>query len=161
MRRRVQCLVGLTGIFLLVHSQCFAQVYSVGGRGGFSIFSYGNSSTGLQIGPSFDVELQRGLALGTELNINTQGGTPVEWASYGKYFLDAPAYNFRPYVDGGIGIWFVSGGPYFGIRGGGGMYFPIGPNLMVPADIQIGPVFTSGSSTFYVAITSGIRYTLP
>jgi len=43
----------------------------------------------------------------------------------------------------------------------GGAYFPVAPHIEIPADLQMGPVFTTGSTTFYLAITSGIRYTLP
>lgn len=148
-------------VFLLLNICTAQQAISVGGRGGLSIFSSGGSSTGLQFGPTFDYEIQRSILLGSELNINTQGGTPIEWGNYVKYLIDVPRSDIRPYIDGGFGLWFYTGGPYLGLRFGGGAYFPIGPNLMVPADITLGPVFTSGSSTFYFALTSGIRYTIP
>lgn len=138
-----------------------AQQVSVGGRGGLSIFSNQGSSAGLQFGPTIDYEFKKRMLIGSELNINTQGGTPIEWANYFKYLLDVSKSNITPYVDGGFSLWFVSGGPYFALRFGGGAYFPISNNMVIPADIQLGPVFTSGSSTFYFAMTSGIRYNLP
>ena len=146
------------GVFGLTAS---AQQMSIGGRGGLSIFSSQGSSAGLQLGGTFDYALRKNILLGSELNLNTQGGTPVEWANYGKYLIDVSRSNLIPYVDGGFNLWFVTGGPYFGLRFGGGAYFKISNNLYVPADIQLGPVFTSGSSTFYFAMTSGIRYILP
>ena len=139
----------------------FSQPYSVGGRGGISVFSSGGSSSGLQLGPTFDVVVSPNLLLGSELTLNTQNGTPVIWGNTAKYLLQIPRSDIRPYVDGGFNLVFVTGGPYFGLQFGGGAWFPIGNNLVVPADIQMGPVFTTGSSTFYFAMTSGIRYTLP
>jgi hypothetical protein len=152
----------LLSILLIYPIASPAQKISLGGRGGLSFFSYGGgSSAGLQIGPTFDYEFQRDMYLGSDLTVNTQGGTPVEWANYFKYFLQAPEAGLKPYLDGGFSLWFVTGGPYFGIRAGGGAYFQVAPDLQVPVDLQLGPVFTTGSTTFYLAITSGIRYTLP
>lgn len=149
-------------LFCIVAVACAsAQPYSVGGRGGISVFSYGGSSAGLQLGPTFDAVVSPNLLLGSELTLNTQDGTPVIWGNTAKYLLQLPRTDIRPYVDGGFNLVFVTGGPYFGLQFGGGAWFPIGNNLVVPADIQMGPVFTSGSSTFYFAMTSGIRYTLP
>ncbi|MFA3783462.1 hypothetical protein ABRY23_10405 [Melioribacteraceae bacterium 4301-Me] len=148
----------------------------IGGRIGMSIGSGGGStSAGFQIGPMGEVLFGKGMAVGTELNINTQSGTPIEWADYFKYYFDIPGSTVKPYVNGGLSLWFVSGGPYFGIRIGGGANFKVANNLYIPADLQFGPVFFSektydwwtGQSTsktntvFYVAITTGIRYELP
>ncbi len=151
----------IIAVLSLVSLTASAQRMAVGGRGGLSIFSSQGSSAGLQLGPTFDYEFQPRLLYGSDLNINNQGGTPVEWAHYAKYLLDVSRPDLMPYVDGGFGLWFVTGGPYFSLRFGGGAYFKIAPNMYVPADVQLGPVFTSGSSTFYFAMTSGIRYILP
>ncbi len=145
-------------LLCLLSIPLFAQPMAIGGRGGISIF---NSSAGIQIGPTLDYQIQRNQLLGTQLTINSQSGTPVQWAGYFKYLIDVKASDVTPYVDGGINLWFVTGGPYFGLQFGGGAYFPIGNNLSVPADVEFGPIFSSGSNTFYFAITSGIRYTLP
>lgn len=148
----------------------------IGGRIGMSIASGGGStSAGFQIGPMAEVLFGQGMAVGTELNINSQGGTPIEWADYFKYYFNIPNSTVKPYANGGFSLWFVSGGPYFGIRIGGGANFKVANNVYIPADLQIGPVFYSektfdyytGRSTsktntvFYVAITTGIRYELP
>jgi len=161
--RKMTARLPLLALILLALPVCgLAQKFSVGGRLGLSFFGYaGQSSTGLQIGPTFDYEFQPRMLFGSDLNINTQGGTPIEWANYIKYFLELPKTDTKAYLDGGFNLWFVTGGPYFGIRFGGGAYFPVAPHIEIPADLQMGPVFTTGSTTFYLAITSGIRYTLP
>jgi hypothetical protein len=147
----------------------------IGGRLGMSLASAsGSTSAGVQIGPMAEVIFSRNLAVGTELNINTQSGTPIEWADYFKVYFDIPGSNVKPYVNGGVSLWFVTGGPYFGLRFGGGANFKVANNLYIPADLQLGPVFYSektydfygGSSSktntiFYLAITTGIRYQLP
>ena len=163
--------------FTSEYFQTNAQVkWAVGGRFGLSIGSGGGgSSAGLQFGPTGEVLFNRNMAVATELNINTQGGTPIEWANTFKYFFDVPGSNIKPYADAGIGLWFFTGGPYFGIRFGGGALFQVAPNLYIPADLQLGPVFYSRSTTdFYTgqssstsdtflffAITTGIRYEIP
>lgn len=133
----------------------------VGGRFGLSIGSGGGgSSAGLQIGPMGEVLFNRNIALGSELNINTQSGTPVEWAVYFKYYFDTQNPSIKLYGDAGMGLWFVTGGPYVGLRFGGGAHFKVANNLYIPADIQLGPVFITGGNVFYIAITTGIRYEL-
>jgi len=161
MNRNIVLFGVIAGFVLLMHHSTYAQQYSVGGRGGLSIFSSGGSSAGLQIGPTLDVKLPQGFIAGTDFNINTQNGTPIEWAFYAKYLVNTSRPDIIPYLDGGFGLWFMPGGPYFGLRVGGGAYFPLAGNISIPADIQLGPVFTTGSTTFYFAMTSGIRYTLP
>lgn len=147
----------------------------IGGRLGMSLASgQGNSSAGLQIGPMAEVLFGKNLAVGTELNINTQSGTPIEWADYFKMYFNIPGSNVKPYANLGVSLWFVTDGPYFGLRLGGGANFKVASNLYIPADLQLGPVFLSektfdiyGKSTtktntvFYLAITTGIRYQLP
>ena len=131
----------------------------VGGRFGLSISSgNGFSQTGLQIGPMGELLLDKNMAIGTEFNINTQTGTPIEWADYFKYYFDVKNSKIKPYANAGFSLWFLTGGPYFGIRFGGGANFPITKDLYIPADLQLGPVFITNNNVFYFAITSGIRY---
>jgi hypothetical protein len=133
--------------------------FMVGGHMGLSVGSAaGQSEAGFQLGPMFEVIFQKNLAIGTELNINTQEGTPVEWADYFKYYFSIPGSAVKPYVDGGFSLWFVTGGPYFGLRFGGGANIPVAKNLYVAPDMQLGPVFTTGSTTFYFTIRGGLRY---
>ncbi len=148
----------------------------VGGRFGLSIMSGYGSTAGLQIGPMGELLFNKNMGVGTELNINTQAGTPIEWADYFKYYFDVPDNpNIKPYADAGLDLWFFTGGPFFGIRFGGGVNFKVAPNLYIPADLQLGPYFYSTPSLdvfgfnspstsktiFYFAITSGIRYEIP
>lgn len=147
----------------------------LGGRIGMVIGSgFGGSTVGLAIGPMAEVLFSRNMAVGTELNINTFGGTPIEWADYFKYYFDVPGSTIKPYANAGLSLWFATDGPYFAIRFGGGANFKVANNLYIPADLQLGPVFYStktadyfGNSTsstktiFYIGITTGIRYELP
>lgn len=133
----------------------------IGGRIGLAIGSgNGTSSSGFQLGGCYEYFLEKNMSIGSELNLNTQDGTPIEWANSFKYYLKMSNVKFRPYVDGGFNLWLMSGGPYFGFRFGGGALFPIDKKLYIPADIQMGPIFISGSNVFYFAITTGIRYEL-
>ena len=129
MKRSLQWVAVLLCMVVVNGQRAAAQQYAIGGRGGLSIFSSGGSSAGLQIGPTFDVNIGKSLFAGSDLNINTQGGTPVEWAYYIKYKIDASRPDILPYVNGGFSLWFLTGGPYFALRVGGGAYFPISKNI--------------------------------
>jgi hypothetical protein len=154
----VSCLV----CTLFFSGALFAQSISVGGRAGLSSVGYGGyTSTGFQIGPAADYEFKKDMLIGTDLTLNSQNGTPIGWANYFKYLISLQNSQIVPYVDGGFSLWFATGGPYFGIQFGGGAYFPLTKDFSIPADIQLGPIFTTGSNTFYFALTSGIRYTIP
>jgi hypothetical protein len=137
-----------------------AQDVSLVGRIGLSDFS-NNGGAGFHIGGGADFSLHHDMVIGSEFNLNTQNGTPVEWGNYFKYLISLPSGKVKPYIDAGFNLWFYTGGPYFGLRFGGGAYFPVTHNISIPADIQLGPAFTTGSTTFCIAFTSGIRYTLP
>ena len=146
----------LGAVIVLLPFSSTAQVHwMVGGKMGLSLL---DGTAGLQIAPMGEVLFGKGLAVGSEFGINTQTGTPIEWANYFKYYFTVPGSKIKPYANGGFGLWFYTGGPYFGINFGGGANFPIAKNLYVPADLQLGPVFGAGTSVFYFAITSGIRY---
>ncbi len=133
-----------------------AQVnWNVGGEMGLSIY---DGSAGFHIGPMAEVVFGKGLCVGSEFNLNTQTGTPIEWANYFKYLISVSGSKVKPYVDGGLELFFYTGGPYFGIRFGGGAMIPIANKLYVAPDIQFGPVFVTGSTVFAVLIRGGIRY---
>ncbi len=136
----------LSGIVSISQAQSSLK-WIIGGRFGLSVASSGGGA-GLQIGPMAELLFNKNMGVGTELNINTQNGTPIEWADYFKYYFDIPSNpNIKPYADAGFSLWFVSGGPYFGIRFGGGVNFKVAPNIWIPADIQMGPVFYGSTSS--------------
>ncbi len=137
-----------------------AQVHwSVGGNMGLSIATGGGSTdAGFHFGPMGEVIFNKQFAVGTEFNINSQAGTPVEWADYFKVYFQVPGSKIKPYANAGFGLYFYTGGPYFDIRFGGGAQFPVAKNLYVPADLQLGPVFVTGATQFVIIIRSGIRY---
>jgi hypothetical protein len=164
-------------VFVLLKSETAdAQVnWIVGGRTGLTI---SDGTAGFQIGPMAEVLFNRNMGVGTEFNINTTTGTPVDWQTYFKYYFDIPNSDIKPYADFGLGLIFVTGGPFFGIRFGGGANFKVAPSLYIPADIQLGPIFRGSSSTtfdffgqpissggggtiFVVIISTGIRYYIP
>jgi hypothetical protein len=149
-------------VMAFVAIQGRSQTMTIGGRIGLSRLSVENvASAGLQLGITGDYAFKHNMIVGTELNLNTQSTTPLEWGNYFKYLIDMPEGKQKPYIDGGFSIWAFSGGPYFGFRFGGGVYFPLTSQLSIPADLQFGPIFASGSTVFYFALTTGIRYTLP
>jgi hypothetical protein len=182
MKLRALSFVVLLSVPALLISTAQSQTrWMVGGRLGMSLYTvsnpasnlynyyygyYGGStststtSAGLQIGPVGEVIFNKQMAIGTEFNINTQAGTPIQWASYFKYYFTISGSNIKPYADAGFSLFFVTGGPYFGIQAGGGVMFEISKNLYIPADLELGPVFLTGTTGFYLAVTSGIRYVI-
>ncbi len=168
--------VAVALLTLVPLSQSQAQVrWVVGGRLGvvigstsysqpnFDFFYYTptyatKTSAGLEIGPTAEVIFAKQFSITTEFNISTQSGTPIEWANTFKTYFLIRDSKILPYADGGFSLLFYTGGPYFGIRAGGGALFPVAKNLYIPADLQFGIYFTTGATTFGVAITSGIRY---
>jgi hypothetical protein len=177
MIRRLLALAALATVLSCLTTDSQAQVkWVVGGRLGMSLYTvsspvsnfyyyyYGTTGStsetqaGLQIGPTGEVIFNKQFAIVTEFNINTQGGTPIEWGNLFKVYFNIPGSTIKPYADAGFGLFFVSGGPYFAIRAGGGANFEIAKNLYIPADLTLGPVFLTGTTGFYLAVTSGIRY---
>ncbi|HET6274107.1 MAG TPA: hypothetical protein VFG32_14095 [Bacteroidota bacterium] len=145
-----------TVLLLAVPGSSEAQTHWVaGGKMGLSLL---DGTAGFQIGPMGEVIFNKNLAVGSEFTINTQSGTPVNWANYFKYYFTVPGSKIKPYADAGFSLWFYTGGPYFSILFGGGAQFPVAKNLYIPADLQLGPVFATGTTVFYFAITTGIRY---
>jgi hypothetical protein len=158
-------------IFYIIAVTCFLSGFSysqskfvIGGRVGLSMAGGAETSAGFQIGPMGEFYFNPNddnMALGTELNINSQSGTPIEWANLFKYHITVNKLNMKPYIDGGLSLWFYPGGPFLAIRFGGGINFLVAPNIYIPADIQLGPIFATGTTVFYFALTTGIRYNLP
>jgi len=156
-RGTLACLLTL----VIVHpAPSSAQVrWIAGGNMGLSIATGGGSTdAGFHIGPMGEVVFNKQFAVGSEFDINTQPGTPVEWANYFKAYFLVPGSKIKPYADGGFGLVFLTGGPYFDLRFGGGANFPVANKLYIPADLQLGPVFITGFTRFVIIFRSGIRY---
>ncbi len=150
-------------VFFMLPGSVNAQKIAADAKFGLSIFSGGGSnSTDLLFGGALDLPAGDNLYIRPELNITTHPNTPIELAGGVKYNIPNPASATQFYVDGGLGLWFYSGGPYFGMDFTGGAIFPLsGSNLKIPAEVRLGPIFSSGTTTFQIALTSGVRFTLP
>lgn len=130
------------------------------GKLGLSFFTAGGSSTGLLLGGAVDIPLSKKTFARPEINITTHPGNPIEIAGQFKYLLDVESKNAY-YVEGGLGLWFYSGGSAVGLDFTGGTIFPLsGSDLLIPAEIRLGPVFESGNTILQIALTSGIRFSL-
>jgi hypothetical protein len=157
--RRALPILFLCTLFITGAASAQNVRWVVGGNMGLSIGSGGGgSSAGFHFGPMTEVLFGKGMAAGTEFNINTQAGTPIEWAAYFKYYFAVSGSKLKPYADIGPSLYFVTGGPYFGIRFGGGVGIPVAKNIFIGPDLQFGPVFTTGSTTFVILIRGGLRY---
>lgn len=153
--------VSLAILFFGIQGTSSAQVrWGVGGNTGLALAT-SPSSADFIFGPSAEVLFGKGPAVGTEFNIFTATGTPIEWATYFKYYFTIPGSKVKPFVDSGFGIVFVSGGPFFDIRFGGGANFEVGRNIYIVSDLQFGPIFTSGTTQFNILIRGGIQYVVP
>jgi hypothetical protein len=149
----------MLGLFLICSG--YSQQMAVDGKFGLSIFSGGGSSTAVLFGGGLDIPIGQNLFARPELNITTHNSTPIEMAGIVKYEIPNLKSAVPFYIDGGLGFWFFTGGPYVSMDFGGGAIFPIsGSKLKIPAEIRMGPLFTSGTTTFQIAITSGVRFSL-
>lgn len=174
MTRSLFCLLSAIALLgALAAPPADAQMkWTVGGNAGLSLL---DGTAGFHIGPMAEMALQRNLAVGTELSINTQGGTHAIWYTYGKYHFALQGSKLKPYGDAGLLLDFATGGPYFGLLFGGGVNIPVAPKLAVAPELQMGPIFSvgggsytigpftydvDGSTVFTVLIRAGIRYEL-
>jgi len=149
-------------LMLIVSPLSYSQKMAADGKVGISFFTGNGSSTGLLFGGGLDIPFQDRLYFRPELNITTHGGTPIELGGKLKYVLPTSPFGTDFYVDGGIGVWFSSGGSALGIDGGAGTLFSLsGSNLKIPVEIRLGPILESGSTVFHIAITSGVRLGIP
>ncbi len=161
--KRIAVLSGvLLSVALLVAPPAEAQTTGlVGIKLGLGL---ADGNAGFLIGPGGEVVFAKHHAVGSEINIVTSSGTPVEWFAYYKYIFTIPRSVIRPYADGGLSLIFLTGGPYFGFRFGGGSLFTVAKDFNLMADLQLGPTFASTgyytSGIFVFTLTVGIRYEL-
>lgn len=128
---------------------------------GLSILSGGGSSNGFLFGGALDIPFQENMYIRPEFNLTTHGGTPIELAAILKYNLPSSTSSMPLYIDGGLGLWFYSGGSSLGADFGGGTVFSLSESkLQIPAEIRLGPIFESGTTVFQIALTSGIRFSI-
>lgn len=150
----------VTVLLLLVPFSSMSQLrWGVGGNMGLAI-STSPSSADFTFGPQVELMFGKEMAVGTEFNFITSSSFAVEWADYFKYYFSIPGSKVKPYANVGFGLLFVSGGPYFDVRFGGGASFEVARNLFVSPDLQLGPVFITGNTQFLIVIRGGIRYEL-
>jgi hypothetical protein len=161
--KRIVSVVFIVAFMLVTFSagtQAQSAKWIVGGNMLLSISTggFGGTSAGFTFGPMAEVVFSKQYAIGTEFNINTQAGTPIEWSTYFKYYISVQGSKLKPYVDGGVNLMFVTLGPYFGIRFGGGLLFNVANHIYVGPDLQLGPIFATGSTIFFILIRGGFRY---
>ena len=115
-------------------------------------------SLGLQIGAQLEYVFSSNIALGSELNLNTQPGIPIEWAIQIKYYFNLNQKEMLPYFGIGTQVWFFEGGPYYGARVGGGIDLKLNNNFIIPIDVQFGRIFRDDGEVISFAGTTGIKF---
>jgi hypothetical protein len=162
MNRISRWLILAAAIVMMLRSDGMAQGSKnmADAKFGLSFLNGDGSSTGLLFGGAIDIPIKSNLWARPELNITTHTGTPIELAGELKYLLDTQSKN-PYYLEGGLGLWFYSGGSAFGLDFTGGTIFSLSnSNLQIPAELRFGPIFESGNTVFQVALTSGVRFSL-
>jgi hypothetical protein len=156
MRRPLPVLVAL--VLLGATMPSAAQVRpSAGVRAGFAAW---DREAGLLFGARGELPIDRELALGVALDLSTQTGTPVEWSTVLRYRFGKPSEGWDPYASGGVGLLFTEGGPFFGIKLGGGATVPLARHVRAGVDVTAGPTFTR-STAFSLSAAAVLLYVLP
>ncbi len=147
-------------VSLLTAGNLFSQTFYYGIRTGFSLARADETTPklGFQVGGLLEYVTEYNLAFGTEVNLNTQKGMPIEWALQIKYYFDTKVTGLKPYIDIGGDLWFFTGGPYAGARIGAGMDLQLSRKFVIPLDFQFGQVFIGDDNASYFAGTTGIKF---
>jgi len=147
-------------ISLLIGGDLFSQTFYYGVRTGFSLARADEETPrlGFQVGGLLEYVTEHNLAFGTEVNLNTQKGAPIEWALQIKYYFDTKVMGLKPYIDIGGDLWFFTGGPYAGARIGAGMDLQLTRDFVIPLDFQFGQVFIGDDTSSYFAGTTGVKF---
>jgi len=161
MKRKSAFVAALLIVFCFAFaSNSYSQGLHGDGKFGLSIFSGQGSSTAFLFGGAMDIPIgdRQGLYFRPEFNITTHPSTPIEACGILKYNLPTSMQQ-TIYIDGGLGFWFMTGGPFFGLDFGGGMLFPLqNSSVQIPVEIRLGPIIATGSSIFQIALTTGVHF---
>jgi len=147
-------------LFLFISGELFSQTVYYGARLGLSLAQADEETPklGMQGGGLIEYVTASNFAFGTELNINTQKGLPIEWVLQVKYYFNTSVRGLKPYIDLGANLWFFEGGPYTGWRVGGGLDFQLSRYFVIPLDFQYGKVSIGDDWVDYFAGTTGIKF---
>ncbi len=147
-------------LFLVFNTQTFSQRAYYGARLGLSLARADETTPklGLQAGGLLEYVTASNLSFGTELNLNTQKGMPIEWALQIKYYFETSVKGLLPYVGIGGDMWFFGDGPYFGGKVIGGMDMQLGRHFAIPLDFQWGQVFIGDDTAYYFGGSTGIKF---
>ena len=160
LRRSIEIVLICSALTSTPLASLFAQSRSLDAKIGASFFSGGSSSSGLLFGAGIDIPVDKSIFVRPEFNLTTHSGTPSEISGMIKYFVPSEK-GMSLYVNGGLGLWFRSGGSSLGANFGGGTIFSAGgEKFSIPVEIKLGPVVETNNTTFQAALTSGIRFNL-
>ena len=115
-------------------------------------------SLGLQIGAQLEYVFSSNIAFGSELNLNTQSGIPIEWALHVKYYFNLKQKEMIPFIGVGTQVWFFEGGPYYGVKVVSGIDLKLNKKFIVPIDLQLGRIFIDDGEVISFAGTVGIKF---
>lgn len=147
-------------VFLFIGGELFSQRVYYGGRVGLSLARADETTPklGLQVGGLLEYVTASNFAFGTEVNLNTQEGLPIEWALQLKYYFETNIKGLKPYIGIGGDLWFFEGGPYAGGKVVAGMDMQLSRYFVIPLDFQVGQVFIGDDTANYFAGTTGVKF---
>jgi hypothetical protein len=154
MRNRLPLLLAALLLNAAAHAQ---QRPSIGARAGLA---YWDRSTGVLFGAAGELPVDRALAVGLALDLSSGSGSPVEWTTTLRYRFTPLADGWDPYAAGGVALLFRSGGPFFGLKLGGGATMPISRHVRAGVDVTAGPTFAP-STAFSFSAAAVLLYVLP
>ena len=145
---------------LFVSGELFSQRVYYGARFGLSLAQADDETAklGMLVGGLLEYVTASNIAFGTEINLNTQKGLPIEWALQVKYYFNTNIKGLKPHIDLGANLWFFEGGPYTGWRVGGGLDFQLSRYFVIPLDFQYGKVSIGDDWVDYFAGTTGVKF---
>ena len=175
-----------TLVLLLVPAAAFASggPWMMDVRGGVALpqGDFGDAfKSGLLIGVEASKMMSTNLALGAEGNyIKNKGdeavfgtGSDVEakfmhYGVHGKYMLGKSDSKMMPYMVAGAGLYNIKvdtgvtddSETKFGLRGGVGMNWMMGPKMGLGFQADYNDVMTEGTSSQYIGLSAGLHFML-